>query len=66
MKGVSHIIVLVYMDVLRPTGSMIALLKLNYIYILAFLCVAVICIVPLVAFPVVVSESMDCTPEPVD
>ena len=35
--------------------SVVSLLKLNYIYILGFLCVAVLCILPLVAFPVVVS-----------
>ena len=36
-------------------GSVVSLLKLNYIYILGFLCVAVLCILPLVAFPVIVS-----------
>lgn len=37
------------------TGSLVSLLELNYIYILGFLCVAVLCILPLVAFPVIVS-----------
>ena len=41
------------------TGSLISLLKLNYIYILGFLCVAVLCILPLVAFPVIVSTDVN-------
>ena len=46
---------LLIIHLLLHAGSMIIYLELNYIYILGFLCVAVLVIVPLVAFPVVVS-----------
>ena len=50
-----HTLLHVHVHAHAHAGSLISLLQLNYIYILGFLCVAVLCILPLVAFPVIVS-----------